>query len=76
MSVHVTDTSGPMWQIAHDEGGHQGEADPNTLGYSKSPDGSENRDTVVIPCPVAGCGAVSFWPRESLPPIVSDRLPA
>lgn len=74
MSVHVTDTTGPMWQITHDEGGHTGEADPSTLGYAQNMDGSPNKDIMLIPCP--DCGAISYWPRESLPDMVQDRMPA
>jgi hypothetical protein len=78
MSVHVTNTDNPngAWTIAHDEGMHEGTADPSTLGYGQNMDGSENRDMVVIPCPVAGCGSVSYWPREALPPAAQEALPA
>jgi hypothetical protein len=75
MSVHVTDTSGPLWLVVHDEANHQGEADPNTLSYGQNADGSDNLDLVVIACPEPGCGTVSYWPREALPPIVSSALP-
>lgn len=74
MSVRVTDTSGTLWQIAHDEGDHTGEADPSTFSYGQNIDGTENRDIIVIPCPLGD--GVSFWPRESVPDMVRDRMPA
>lgn len=75
MSVRITDTSTALWQFAHDESDHTGEADPSTLSYMRNPDGSLNREMVVVPCPVADCDSVSYWPRESLPPDVQAKLP-
>lgn len=75
MSVHVTDTTDPLaWVIVDDEGGHTGTAGSSTLTYGKNLDGTENPDVVVIPCPEPGCDTVSYWPRDSLPPIVRETL--
>jgi hypothetical protein len=75
MSVHVTDTSDPLaWVIVDDDNGHVGTAASSTVSYGRNIDGSENLDQVVITCPEPGCGTVSYWPRESLPPIVQEAL--
>jgi hypothetical protein len=79
MSVHVVSTNNPdgTWTLAHDEEGHSGDVNPNTLSYGTNPDtGAENRDILVVPCPAPGCGSVSYWPRESLPPLLVESLKA
>lgn len=73
MSVHVTDTSDPQaWVIVGDECGHTGTAPSSSLKYGQNMDGTDNREVVVIPCPV--CDSVSWWPREALPRGVSGAL--
>lgn len=75
MSVHVTDTSDPQaWVIAADECGHTGTAPASSLKYGQNPDGTENRDLIVIPCPV--CATTSYWPRETLAQDIQEKLPA
>lgn len=74
MSVRVIDTSGPLWQVMHDEEGHDGELDPSMLSYGTNVDGSVNREVVLIPCPLGD--GVSYWPRETLATNVQEKLPA
>lgn len=76
MTVRVTDTSGALWTFVDDEGGHTGQADPSTVTYGQQRDGTEDRNVVVIPCPVPDCGSVSWWPRAALPQTVQDKMPA
>lgn len=72
MAIRVTDTSTPLWQIYDEESQHGGEADPSTVHYGTFMDGSEDRSTVVVPCPV--CGSVSYWPSETILAEVRERL--
>lgn len=77
MSVHVTDTTDPnAWVIMGDECGHTGTADPSTLSYGTNMDGTENKNTIVIPCPEPGCSTTSYWPRETVADDIREQMPA
>ena len=61
MSVKVTNFE--TWEYVHDDapgGSHGGTLDPATVTYGTNPDGSDNPNVVVVPCP-EGDG-VSYWP--------------
>jgi hypothetical protein len=63
MSVKITNFDD--WSYVHDDArpeSHGGTLDPATIVYGTNPDGSENPNVVVVPCPFADCGSVSFWP--------------
>jgi hypothetical protein len=66
MSVKVTSFADPAaWDYEHDDapgGGHGGTLDPATVTYGQNVDGSDNLNTVVVPCPFENCGSVSYWP--------------
>lgn len=65
MSVMVSSFDNPdgTWSYVHGDapgGSHEGTLDPATVNYGKGFDGSEDLNTIAVPCP--NCGAVSFWP--------------
>jgi hypothetical protein len=66
MSVKVTNFDDPTsWSYVHDDapgGSHGGTLDPATVTYGQNMDGSDNLNTVVVPCPFENCGSVSYWP--------------
>jgi hypothetical protein len=66
MSVKVTSLDDPTaWEYVHDDaygGSHSGTLDPLTVTYGANIDGTDNLNTVVVPCPFEGCGSVSYWP--------------
>jgi hypothetical protein len=66
MSVKVTSFDDPTsWSFVHDDapgGSHGGTLDPATVTYGTNIDGTDNPNTVVVPCPFEGCGSVSYWP--------------
>jgi hypothetical protein len=48
--------------VNHDEAGHGGAVAFADLVFARNPDGTVNPDFLVVPCPVAGCGALSVHP--------------
>lgn len=64
MSVRVISFDDPAaWGYVHDDaagGSHGGTLDPATVTYGANPDGSDNLNMVVVPCPEGD--AVSYWP--------------
>jgi hypothetical protein len=64
MSVKVTSFDDPAaWEYVHDDapgGSHEGTLDPATVTNGVNPDGSQNLNVVVVPCPEGD--AVSYWP--------------
>jgi hypothetical protein len=66
MSVKVTSLDDPAaWDYVHDDapgGSHGGTLDPATVTYGTNIDGTDNPNTVVVPCPFENCGSVSYWP--------------
>jgi hypothetical protein len=65
MSVKVTsfDDDTGRWTYVHDDGRpepHGGTLDPATVTYGTNPDGADNLNVVVVPCPEGD--AVSYWP--------------
>jgi len=56
------------WEVFHDDapaqlgGPHGGSVNPSALEPPLNLDGTPNRDFVIVPCPVAGCGSESLWP--------------
>lgn len=48
--------------VWHDEGTHGGTVPLADVAFARDPDGSVDPDVLVLPCPVAGCGAVSLHP--------------
>jgi hypothetical protein len=66
MSVKVTSFDDPTaWEYVHDDapgGSHGGTLDPATVTYGTNIDGTDNPNTVVVPCPFENCGSVSYWP--------------
>lgn len=56
---------GNRWTVVHDDapgGPHSGDLDPSTVAFATKPDGSTDFRVLVIACPVAGCGSVSYHP--------------
>jgi hypothetical protein len=66
MPVKVLSFDDPSaWEYVHADapgGSHGGTLDPATVTYGQNMDGTDNLNTVVVPCPFEGCGSVSYWP--------------
>jgi hypothetical protein len=65
MSVRPTSFDNPdgTWAYIHDDahgGSHGGTLDPATVTYGVNPDGTDNLDVLIVPCPEGD--AVSYWP--------------
>ena len=63
MSVKITNFE--TWDYQHDDapgGSHGGTLDPATLSYGTNIDGSDDLNSIAVPCPFEGCGSVSYWP--------------
>lgn len=48
--------------VLHEEMGHGGAVAFADVRFGRTPAGSVDLDYLVVPCPVAGCGAVSVHP--------------
>lgn len=65
MSVTPIDNGDGTWNYIHmEQPTHTGELDLATVTYGKNPDGSDNTETIVIPCP--DCDSVSYWPASTI----------
>jgi len=63
MSVYVIDFSITPWVVIHDDapgGGHEGTVDPATIVHTKTLDGTDDHNFLIIVCPV--CQAASTHP--------------
>lgn len=50
--------------IYHDEYNHGGIIQPTDLRYAKNQDGTENKDVILMRCPVPGCDSFSLHPSS------------
>lgn len=49
-------------EVWHDEAGHGGTVTPDNINFGRNIDGTVTIDVIELPCPVPGCGAVSWHP--------------
>lgn len=62
MAVKPTGIAAGGVEVWHDEFGHGGTVVWADMDFGKQRDGSDDRRWVMLPCPVAGCGSVSWHP--------------
>ncbi len=62
MAIRVTGYTARGLDVWHDELGHGGALVWAALAFAPRPDGTPNRDGIVLACPVAGCDSTSVHP--------------
>lgn len=62
MAIRPTGIVAGGVEVWHDEANHGGTVAWADVDFAKGPGGSDERRAVYLPCPVPGCGSVSWHP--------------